>query len=86
MAPSRDVDGVEDATHHNGKFYSVTNVGVVHAWRRRRRIHHQWGGDLTIINKILATLPQMFDEMTARWVEPDVEEMAGVGVLVGARR
>ncbi|KAJ1270051.1 hypothetical protein BS78_06G024900 [Paspalum vaginatum] len=30
MAPSR--DGVEDAIHHDGRFYSITYSGVVEAW------------------------------------------------------
>ncbi|CAN6242503.1 unnamed protein product [Urochloa humidicola] len=32
VAPSR--DGVEDAIHHNGAFYSVTYAGDVEAWAR----------------------------------------------------
>ncbi|CAL4941914.1 unnamed protein product [Urochloa decumbens] len=33
LAPSR--DGVEDAIHHDGRFYSVTYSGAVEAWDRR---------------------------------------------------
>ncbi|CAN6318416.1 unnamed protein product [Urochloa humidicola] len=32
LAPSR--DGVEDAIHHNGRFYSVTYSGAVESWDR----------------------------------------------------
>jgi hypothetical protein len=32
LAPSQ--DGVEDAIHHNGRFYSVSYSGVVEAWER----------------------------------------------------
>ncbi|CAL4916760.1 unnamed protein product [Urochloa decumbens] len=32
LAPSR--DGVEDAIHHDGRFYSVTYSGAVEAWER----------------------------------------------------
>jgi len=32
LAPSR--DGIEDAIHHEGRFYSVTYAGVVEAWDR----------------------------------------------------
>uniref|UniRef100_A0ACD5TWN7 Uncharacterized protein n=1 Tax=Avena sativa TaxID=4498 RepID=A0ACD5TWN7_AVESA len=32
LAPSR--DGVEDAIHHDGRFYSVSYTGVVEAWQR----------------------------------------------------
>ncbi|TVU07077.1 hypothetical protein EJB05_47117, partial [Eragrostis curvula] len=35
LAPSR--DGVEDAIHHDGRFYSITYTGVVEAWDRHPR-------------------------------------------------
>uniref|UniRef100_A0A0D9W269 KIB1-4 beta-propeller domain-containing protein n=1 Tax=Leersia perrieri TaxID=77586 RepID=A0A0D9W269_9ORYZ len=46
VAASR--DGVEDAIHHEGKFYSVTYTGVVEEWDRR-------GGEFT--SRTVATMP-----------------------------
>ena len=36
-------DGVEDATHHDGRFYSITYTDHVEAWQRKA----ETGGELT---------------------------------------
>ncbi|EAY92999.1 hypothetical protein OsI_14798 [Oryza sativa Indica Group] len=55
VAPSR--DGVEDAIHHRGRFYSVTYTGVVEEWDRG-------GGGFT--SRTVATAPLKPDDLKNR--------------------
>ncbi|WVZ83788.1 hypothetical protein U9M48_030891 [Paspalum notatum var. saurae] len=61
MAPSR--DGVEDAIHHDGRFYSITYSGVVEAWDQRKNN----GGAAEWTSAVVApTLPPPSDDATLR--------------------
>uniref|UniRef100_I1PIZ2 KIB1-4 beta-propeller domain-containing protein n=1 Tax=Oryza glaberrima TaxID=4538 RepID=I1PIZ2_ORYGL len=58
VAPSR--DGVEDAIHHRGRFYSITYTGVVEEWDRRG------GGDGGFTSRTVATAPLKPDDLKNR--------------------
>nr|AHW98554.1 hypothetical protein [Oryza sativa f. spontanea] len=57
VAPSR--DGVEDAIHHRGRFYSITYTGVVEEWDRR-------GGGGGFTSRTVATAPLKPDDLKNR--------------------
>jgi hypothetical protein len=53
LAPS--VDGVEDAVHHDGRFYTVTYSGVVEAWDRE--VPEDGGSSRFASTEVAARLP-----------------------------
>lgn len=64
-APSR--DGIEDAIHHNGRFYSISNSGAVEAW------DEQNGGEFTSTFVAPArTMPVIMDfDLDHKYLVPD---------------
>ena len=51
LAPSR--DGVEDAVHHDGRFYSITYSGQVEAWEERDTDSHGMFASAVIAPRLL---------------------------------